>query len=813
MTISDARITTLLDTMNTIVFTIAESGIVTYANPYACRLLQKPVEEVVGAHLLDAFLHPKDHAAAAERFRQLFSETTREFSDAISTLRSADGTLYHIKWNHTLLHGDIKEILLTGSDITQFYKSKQQYQNLVEEISDWVWEVTAEGVLSYVSPRSKELLGYTPEEMLGVSPLELMHPQEAERVHLIFEEFKANKAPINKMRHTLIHKEGREVIVETNGRPVFNDAGELTGYRGINRDITDTVRYEQQLQLSQERFSEFVSHTSDLITQVDHEGHITYVNHMAKVIFGLEPDDCIGLSAFDFIHPDDKETTQQDFARWIAEKRTDIEFENRQVSRDNKIHYMLWSIHLHYDDDGLPDHFNSIAHDITKRIEDEQKIRRFNEDLEQRVINRTLELKRAKESLEKAQRIGKIGSWHRDFSTKEIFWSDEAFHIFELTPPKNHLINIDEFLSRIHPDDINRIRMEIGDKIHAGASGYELDYRILLPDGRVKYLHEDAIITSVDSQILSLEGIVQDVTEAHKTREQLERYNEIMDEYVIASQTDARGIITHVSSAFAEISGYTKEEMVGKSHNIVRAPDIPESFFKEMWETIRSGKIWQGEFKNRKKNGEFYWVDATISPLTSDQGKIIGYTAIRQDITDKKRIERLSITDELTGLYNRRRFNQLFYNELQRAKRAKQIFCLFLMDVDHFKRYNDTYGHQAGDDVLHRIGHILRNGFHRSGDMQFRLGGEEFGGIFTAQDPGKILAFMETIRGAVEGEKIEHKNNDASRYVTASFGLIYMDFNQNNTWSMDTDTIYRRADTLLYRAKEAGRNRIAIEAF
>jgi len=110
---------------------------------------------------------------------------------------------------------------------------------------------------------------------------------------------------------------------------------------------------------------------------------------------------------------------------------------------------------------------------------------------------------------------------------------------------------------------------------------------------------------------------------------------------VIASLTDTKGIIKYVSDAYVEISEYSREELIGQPQNIVRHPDMPSSIFKELWETISSGKTWKGEIKNLKKHNDFYWVKATITAQRDDNGKIIGYASVRQDITDKKKAIKL----------------------------------------------------------------------------------------------------------------------------------------------------------------------------
>lgn len=113
---------------------------------------------------------------------------------------------------------------------------------------------------------------------------------------------------------------------------------------------------------------------------------------------------------------------------------------------------------------------------------------------------------------------------------------------------------------------------------------------------------------------------------------------ELFNKYTITSETDLKGRITYVSDPFLEISGYTKEELIGKDHSIVRHEDMPKEAFKEMWKTIKSKNIWRGEVKNRKKDGSFYWVDSIVFPLLNHEQEIQGYKSIRIDITDKKRL-------------------------------------------------------------------------------------------------------------------------------------------------------------------------------
>ena len=168
-------------------------------------------------------------------------------------------------------------------------------------------------------------------------------------------------------------------------------------------------------------------------------------------------------------------------------------------------------------------------------------------------------------------------------------------------------------------------------------------------------------------------------------------------------------------------------------------------------------------------------------------------------------IEILSITDELTQLYNRRYFNSIFPKEIQRAARESMWISFLIFDIDHFKQYNDNYGHQKGDDVLSSIGQALKKQCHRGSDIALRLGGEEFGVIFSGLNYKEAFMFADKIRQAIVDLQIEHSFSSAADYITASFGLITLPAQPESTM----DDMYKQADHALYQAKDSGRNKVA----
>ena len=307
-------------------------------------------------------------------------------------------------------------------------------------------------------------------------------------------------------------------------------------------------------------------------------------------------------------------------------------------------------------------------------------------------------------------------------------------------------------------------------------------------------------------EFISLANNLNSVLEVkNSTKKKLQEYINIVNENIIISSTDKQGIITDVSEAFCKISGYTKEELIGQTHNLIRHPDMSDSFYKDMWDTLLSKKEWKGEIKNKDKSGHDYWVFAIITPVLKNDD-IVGFTAIRTNITDKKHIEYLSITDELTQLYNRRFFNTKIEKEINRAKRENTYLSFLIMDIDYFKEFNDTYGHQKGDFALEEVSKVLKKYTNRSSDFAFRLGGEEFG-IITRLDKEKIIEFANNIKNEIEELHIEHKKSSISEYLTISIGIT----SRTGLDLLDSNTLYKEADDSLYLAKNKGRNCIFIQ--
>lgn len=438
--------------------------------------------------------------------------------------------------------------------------------------------------------------------------------------------------------------------------------------------------------------------------------------------------------------------------------------------------------------------------DITETIVSKQKIESLNDQLLEKVETLNILTK----SFDQAQRLSKLGHWMLEpYNNNRLIWSDEVFRIFGL-PPQSITPNFELFTSFVHPDDLDKVNKTYQQSL-IDKSSYEVKHRIICDDGTQKYVLEKGFHDLDDQgEVVRTIGTVSDITDQHSKTFEIQNLVNLVNSQLIMSRTDKTAKILEVSDFFCEISGYSREELIGQNQNIVRHPDMPASLFKELWQTIQSGKTWVGEIKNLRKDGGHYWVKSRISPDYDHFGNFVGYISLRQDITAQKRLEEIAIKDEMTGLYNRRFYNERLHLEINRAKRDQLWLCFLMLDIDNFKKYNDTYGHQAGDNALKNVASAVNNCFHRAGDICFRLGGEEFAVLFEIETPELGKQMAEKVRQAVFDLNIEHSGNPPWLRTTISIGVLLMD-PQNDYIE---EEVYKYADSALYQAKENGRNRI-----
>ncbi|MEY4593515.1 MAG: hypothetical protein RIR18_2410 [Pseudomonadota bacterium] len=329
---------------------------------------------------------------------------------------------------------------------------------------------------------------------------------------------------------------------------------------------------------------------------------------------------------------------------------------------------------------------------------------------------------------------------------------------------------------------------------------------------QIPFLCADGSLLKTESRMISgywngepvVFCIAQDVSErlANEERQQLAAsvFDNAHEGIVI---TDPKGMIVEVNATFSELTGYAREEAVGKGSDLLKSGHHKPDFYQAMWETIAKMGYWRGEIWNRKKSGEIIVEMLTISAVKAKSGELTHYVGIFSDITPLKehqqRLEQLAHFDALTQLPNRMLLSDRLQHAMSQAERSKELLAICYLDLDGFKPVNDEYGHAVGDRLLIEVAQRLRQCV-RAGDTAARLGGDEFvlifSGLSNAHECDRAVTRVLTSLSTpfhVSGHDL---------FLSASIGVTLFPHDGS-----DADTLLRHADQAMYQAKQAGRNR------
>lgn len=277
------------------------------------------------------------------------------------------------------------------------------------------------------------------------------------------------------------------------------------------------------------------------------------------------------------------------------------------------------------------------------------------------------------------------------------------------------------------------------------------------------------------------------------TTEELKDIKYALDQSAIVAITDKSGTITFVNDHFCEVSKYSREELIGKNHSILNSGFHPKSFFHDMWKTIGNGDIWKGDVCNRTKDNQLYWVQTTIVPFLDAQGKPYQYIAIRIDITTQKsmkKIQYMAYHDDLTNMPNRRKLNKHLEELIKKEKQIK--FGILFMDIDDFKKINDSFGHSVGDLFLVEFASRLRD-LAVDGTTIYRLHGDEFIIQFNYVEENEVYRLTQSV---IELFKEKFSLEGYEFYVNISIGISLFPGDGNTV-----EELFKKADMAMLSAK------------
>jgi PAS domain S-box-containing protein len=598
------------------IFRTDENGITNYVNPKWCEIAKMNSNDAMGNGWYNS-VHPEDKESLSISWRNAILSK----SDSISEYRfvRSDGSIaWVIGWATPQIDENEKVIGYIGTmtDITErklaeeaLFESEERYRVFINSTNDMAFLKDSQFRYMLINRTNAEFFGKDEIEIIGKSDLDLMPKRAAYRC------LESDNMALSSDSVVVNEEYIGEKIYESRKFKVHLSNG-MFGIGGYIRDITEKKLAEKALRKSEEKYRTIFENVQDVFYQIDLDGIIIEISPSVEKYIGYKREEIIGKSA-DLFYASKKE--REYFINTILERKEIADYEIIFKSKSGKFINTSVNAHIYYDSNGKSLGIEGSLRDVSERKKSEEALKESEERY--RILIETMH----------------DGVIQVDNEDKIQFVNNCMCEMLGYT--YNELIgkvSIDTIVFEEDKEIVmekNRLRLE-------GISDiYEI--RGVKKSGDIIWLSiSGAPIGNKNGKVIGSVGFLSDITERKHAEEEIIKISQaIKQSPVVIIMTDVKGIIEYVNPKFTEVTGYNPEEVIGKKPNILKSGDMSSNGYKLIWDTIISGKDWVGEFHNKKKNGELYWENASISPVKNSNGKITHFLAIKEDITEKKQKE------------------------------------------------------------------------------------------------------------------------------------------------------------------------------
>lgn len=536
-------------------------------------------------------------------------------------------------------------------------------------------------------------------------------------------------------------------------------------------------RAEGEIRKRDAQYQQLVAHAPDGIFTIDGEGRFLFVNAAFCRMLGVGPDECLKLNILD-TYPD---TSMPDGLKRLADLQCGeaLRFE-RPLRRQNGS-IIIVSANAWKDPDG---NLRAIVRDITERKRMEEALRRSEE-----------KYRNILENIDD-------GYYEIDLAGNFTLVNDEISRHLLYTREELIGMNGRRYMDEETFQALTRHYLEL---YRTGKRIQKYAFEIIRKDGTRGFSEISvALIRDDRGNPIGFRGISRDVTERRQMEERIrqseERYRTIIEQIEDGYfETDLRGHLTFVNEAECRNLGYSREEIIGMNHHQYADEKNAALLFNLFYGVYKTGiPVRAQAIELIKKDGARHFDEISVALIRNAKGEPTGFRGIARDITERKQLEEklrvISITDELTGLYNRRGFIAFSEQHRKIAVRTRQAMLLFFADLDKLKEINDTFGHQEGDRALVEVAEILKSAFRES-DVIGRIGGDEFAVLVTnatAAAGGLLAARVQEI--------LDRRNQGQSRGYPLGLSKGVAPYDPDHPCSLDE--LMSRADERMYRQKK-----------
>ncbi|MEB3283330.1 MAG: PAS domain S-box protein [Lyngbya sp.] len=799
-------------------------------------------EEQLKRQAFIEFVHPEDRDRTVAELERLKSgSNTLEFENRY---RCKDGTYRWFLWTATPVV-EQNRIYAVARDITQrkqteveIRESEERFRTVANFTYDWEYWIDPEGNFLYVSPSCERITGYSPEEFIR-NPQLLIAIAHLEDRPMILEYLQENLREDQPyfLDFRIITRTGETRWISHQCQSVYSSDGRWLGRRVSNRDISEQKRIEQALRESEERYRRLIETTIDGVWVIDAANKTTFVNEQMAGMLGCRVEEMIGKSMFEFIDPDYWEIAAASFERRRLGICEQHDFKFRHQTGE-----IVWtSVSTAPIFDASEQYLGAFAMvtNITKRKQIEEALRESEERFRLMADHAPVLI------------------WIAGNDGMRYFFN-QSWLSFTGRTLEQEVGN--GWMENIHPKDREGF-LQMYQRKFQFREPFSIEYRFKRGDREYRWLLDTGIPQlTKNREFAGYIGSCVDITESKQTREQLRQINEQLTDGINAlEQRHQEMILLGQMNSFLQASS-SLEEAYQMLADLLKPlfPNCGGGVFllAESENSLEAIATWGEDCQTQTvfrldecwalRRGSVHWVDAHSPHLfcqhtSSDnclpaeslcvpmmaKGNTLGLLHIAAvtsgQLTPAKRqlartvaehlavalanvklqetLKTQSIQDSLTGLFNRRYLEESLEREIHRARRKNYSVGIIMLDIDHFKQFNDDFGHDVGDEVLKTVAYLLKNSI-RGSDVACRYGGEELTLILPEASLDDTQTRAEEIRHSIEHLQLYHGEQFLGS-ITASFGVAC--FPQHGK---TLEAVLRIADTALYQAKALGRNRV-----
>jgi diguanylate cyclase (GGDEF)-like protein/PAS domain S-box-containing protein len=668
---------------------------------------------------------------------------------------------------------------------TALLGSEERFRTIADTSYDWETWILPNGTYEYVSPACKRITGYSQEEFRNNQDLflDIVHPEDRALLdthhckHLDQHEFKSE------LEFRIINKAGEVRWIWHQCQSVFSSDGDWLGRRGTSRDVTLIKQVERKLRQEQQLFN--AGPTVVFKWKAVEDWPVEYVSANVQYVFGYVPADLLSsrVAYRDIIHPDDLQRVTSEVNTYNLAGKDQFIQEYRVIGGDGIVRWVLDKTNVLRDDHGRITHYHGYLLDISQQKEAENALRL------------------SESQLEKAQHIARLGYWQWDRQSDLLVFSESVYATLGLDsvifkPSRRNILRL------VHPEDRRRVTTLFTNM--EGKRGSEsIEFQIHGAKQLIVMRVEYEFNLDDAGNVVGMQGICQDITSFKKTETQLALFDKIFANTIEGIViTDSEGIIQDMNPAGQRITSYNLPEVIGKSTSVFKSDRHPPEFHEKMWATLLTKGFWQGEIWSRRKNGEVYPLQMSLTALNGETNLISSVIYVFHDMTEikiqEKEIHFQTYHDALTGLPNRILLLDRLKVALRHARELHNKLAVIMVDIDDFKQINDSLGHTVGDLLLQQAAVRIKKCV-RENDTVARQGSDDFIVLLENLIDPQIAA--NTAARIAENFRSPFVIDGQQFFITISAGVAIAPEDGDNE-----DVLISNADLAMYRAKEKGKN-------